>query len=92
MTDITKCPNCKSENLYCVDSRKSQGKVRRRKKCLECGFKFSTIELPMNEVYRIEKTLHLISELQSVGSLFDEIKASYKSDEEIIEEGNKSEI
>lgn len=90
MTDITRCEKCGSQNLYCVDSRKTHGKVRRRKKCLDCGFKFSTIELPMCEVYRIEKTLALISELESLGSLFDEIKASYKSDEEIIESDIKT--
>ena len=39
-----------------------------------CDFRFTTYEVPAIEFVKIQKTLHLIAELQSVGSVFDEIK------------------
>lgn len=85
MTDITLCRKCGSENLYVMDSRKDGGRIRRRKKCSDCGHRFTTYEINASEFFKIERSLQLISELQSVGSIFDEIKALSEKDEEIIE-------
>lgn len=39
------CPKCKSENVYCKDSRRKADYIKRRKCCADCGYKFSTIEI-----------------------------------------------
>lgn len=46
ITKITVCPKCKSYNMTCIDSRKLvTGVIRRRKECLNCGNRISTIEM-----------------------------------------------
>jgi transcriptional repressor NrdR len=41
-----KCPNCGNEDTKVLDSRpqNDQTAIRRRRKCLKCGFRFSTRE------------------------------------------------
>ena len=41
-----KCPNCHYPNTKVIDSRLTNGDfaVRRRRECLKCGFRFSTLE------------------------------------------------
>ncbi|MCK4830326.1 hypothetical protein KA005_82170, partial [bacterium] len=42
---IMRCPYCKSFNQYVTDSRpRSDNYTWRRRKCLECGYKFTTYE------------------------------------------------
>jgi len=39
------CPKCKTENLSVIDSRDTDEKsVRRRRECLDCGYRFTTYE------------------------------------------------
>lgn len=39
------CPNCLHNKLQTIDSRESSGNTtKRRKRCPNCGIKFSTIE------------------------------------------------
>lgn len=73
MTDITRCPVCKSENIYVIDSRKQEGSIRRRKLCKNCEARFTTYEVSEVEMLKIRKTIKLISEMESIGSIFDEI-------------------
>jgi len=50
------CPECNSLNIACIDSRaeeKTNG-VRRRRKCLACDHRWSTVEIPME---RLEELL-----------------------------------
>ncbi len=39
-----KCPNCGSEESRVTDSRNANGGLRRRRECLQCGFRFTTYE------------------------------------------------
>lgn len=43
------CDRCKAKNSVVVDSRSShamgKGTIRRRRKCLSCGFRWSTFEM-----------------------------------------------
>lgn len=48
------CPKCKSDQLHCVDSRPAPESVRRRRECLECGHRFSTIEIPEERLVTLE--------------------------------------
>jgi transcriptional regulator NrdR family protein len=47
-----RCPDCGSYNLGCIDTRESKtypGRRTRRHKCQDCGHRFSTIEIPVEE-------------------------------------------
>lgn len=46
------CPNCDSNKLAVVDSRHEKY-LRRRRKCLECGYAFSTIEVHVDEFNKL---------------------------------------
>lgn len=38
------CPKCKKSDTKVIDSRDIENCVRRRRECLECGFRFTTYE------------------------------------------------
>lgn len=42
-----RCPYCQGENLMVLDTHDTRGEVRRRRKCKDCGQRFSTIERPL---------------------------------------------
>jgi transcriptional repressor NrdR len=42
-----RCPYCQSENIMVLDTNDSHGEIRRRRKCKDCGQRFSTIERPL---------------------------------------------
>lgn len=51
------CPSCSSNNVYCIDSRDSEGNKRRRRlKCMDCEHRFTTIEIIVDT--DILKALH----------------------------------
>ena len=46
-----KCPMCGSENITTVDSRPDHDSITRRKKCLACNHRWSTIEIDKDELH-----------------------------------------
>lgn len=42
-----RCPYCQSDNIMVLDTNDTRGEVRRRRKCKDCGQRFSTIERPL---------------------------------------------
>ena len=48
------CPKCKSEQVTVYDSRRIFGTVRRRRRCLDCGFRFTTYEVEAKEYKELE--------------------------------------
>ncbi len=40
-----KCPECGCEESKVIDSRPTENKVRRRRECISCGFRFTTYEI-----------------------------------------------
>ncbi len=40
-----KCPECGCEESRVIDSRPTENKVRRRRECIGCGFRFTTYEI-----------------------------------------------
>lgn len=42
------CPNCHKENLKVLEKRDIEGEeaIRRRRECINCGFRFTTYERP----------------------------------------------
>ncbi len=43
------CPNCGSLQVKVVDSRRKEASISRRRECLDCGKRFSTIEVPIKK-------------------------------------------
>lgn len=39
------CPKCKSKQVIVVDSRPYGYTVKRRRRCMDCGYRFSTVEV-----------------------------------------------
>jgi transcriptional regulator NrdR family protein len=46
-----KCPMCGRENIKTVDSRPDHDSIVRRKKCLTCNHRWSTIEIDKDQWY-----------------------------------------
>lgn len=44
-----KCPVCGSDNITTVDSRSAPDSIVRRKKCLVCNYRWSTIEIDKDQ-------------------------------------------
>lgn len=40
-----RCPECACEESKVIDSRPTENKVRRRRECTNCGFRFTTYEI-----------------------------------------------
>lgn len=45
------CPKCNSGLVQCVDSRPNKDYTRRRRVCVKCGERFSTVEITV-EAYK----------------------------------------
>ncbi|MFP4351452.1 MAG: transcriptional regulator NrdR [Puniceicoccaceae bacterium] len=52
-----RCPKCSSTETKVIDSRvaKSEASIRRRRECLSCGFRFTTVEEVLRENLRVIK-------------------------------------
>lgn len=53
-----RCPICKSYQLRTVDSRPYDDQVRRRRECTDCGIRFNTIEIPLDEYKQYRAKAH----------------------------------
>ena len=42
-----KCPRCKTGQTAVIDKRTRDAQNRRRRECLECGYRFTTKEVPV---------------------------------------------
>ncbi|MGN0687684.1 MAG: transcriptional regulator NrdR [Oscillospiraceae bacterium] len=40
-----RCPECSCEDSKVIDSRPTENKVRRRRECVHCGYRFTTYEI-----------------------------------------------
>ena len=50
-TDVKQCPVCGADSTV-IDSRiDPQGRIRRRRKCEDCGFRYTTLEV-FADVYK----------------------------------------
>jgi len=52
-----RCPKCSSTETKVIDSRmsKSETSIRRRRECLACGYRFTTVEEVLRENLRVIK-------------------------------------
>lgn len=70
-----KCPECKGNQVSTIDSRALDkgNSVRRRKKCEDCGYRWSTYELPksMFDFYEEQmKRLYALEQFQKASSVY----------------------
>ena len=74
-----KCPKCQSRNLYVTDSRDTvrKNEIRRRRKCAECGYRFTTHEQLQTDL--VAERLLLEANLRD--SIIHAITQSFKKSE-----------
>ena len=74
------CPKCGSNQLGCIDSRKNNGSVRRRRVCRDCYYRFSTMEISVDEFNAmISKEKLMMAYLQQAPQVSAEIDAINQS-------------
>jgi transcriptional regulator NrdR family protein len=44
---VRQCPRCGGPKSEVADSRDEAGRLKRRRKCLACGHRWSTVEMPI---------------------------------------------
>ena len=71
------CPKCKSDNLTCIDSRPSGDTTRRRRMCLDCKCRFSTMEIEVEEYKELQTEGKLLAAmLEKAKEVADKLKKS----------------
>lgn len=50
-----KCPQCEQPQSKVTDSRDTDHGIRRRRECLDCGYRFTTHELPHIPAVQVDK-------------------------------------
>ena len=55
-----RCPECGCEESKVIDSRPTENKVRRRRECINCGFRFTTYEIIEEVPLMVIKKAHSI--------------------------------
>ena len=57
------CPKCGNKELRVVDSRSFATRTRRRRQCMNCGYRFTTYEISEVQVALFEKAERIRSKL-----------------------------
>ena len=61
-----RCPECKSDDNYVIDSRRAQEKgmnsVKRRRECMDCFHRWNTFEMSEEEMKRMKRFLEMKEE------------------------------
>ncbi len=72
-----KCPNCGFEETKVIDSRQMENKIRRRRSCSECGYRFTTFEeaeKPLLMVIKKDGSLEPFDRNKLIRGVFNAIK------------------
>lgn len=64
ISDVTKCPVCDSNQIGVFNSRTESGYLHRRRKCMSCGFRYSTYELSEFDIEKIIELTELVERLE----------------------------
>ena len=64
------CPKCKSSNNFVKDTRHHAGETHRRRECIDCGYKFNTIEITATKYKDLKKDqlLQRLAEMEKGGA------------------------
>lgn len=73
------CPKCNSLQLNVISTREHEEGIRRRRGCLVCGFRFTTVEIGMKEYKGCKRLQEKASLLQTLlrrmQGVLDEVSA-----------------
>lgn len=81
-----KCPNCGFVETKVIDSRQIQEKIRRRRLCSECGYRFTTFEItekPLLMVLKKDGTTEPFERNKLIRGVFNAIKKRPVSAEQV---------
>lgn len=59
------CPRCKAYGLSCKDSRPDGETIRRRRQCLNCGYRFTTYEISTEDYAKLKNNEALVADVVS---------------------------
>lgn len=59
------CPKCGNGLSSCIDSRRRDNNVYRRRQCLGCGYRYSTQEVPVEELKQLRAAEEALGKLIS---------------------------
>jgi len=72
------CEKCNNPTKT-IDSRYNNGKVKRRRECLKCGYRFTTYELPKSRLWS-EKEVDTIQFIKKISLILNEKLESIKTE------------
>lgn len=61
-----KCPNCNYDGVEVIDSRPAHSRIVRRRKCKTCGHKYTTWEVPADELAELRKRASALDDLRKI--------------------------
>lgn len=72
--EAVKCIKCGGYNVYCVDSRDKAETVYRRRECIDCGARFTTIEIYRPDSIKIDSYEQLSDQIRQIEANAEKIK------------------
>lgn len=76
MKSVYRCENCGFERLAVIDSRKREdGLIYRRRKCMDCGWKTSSYEMPAEYIGLFDRCQELKNALTSIQNVITELES-----------------
>ena len=81
-----KCPNCGFVETKVIDSRPMENKIRRRRGCTECGYRFTTFEIaekPLLMVIKRDESFEPFDRNKLIRGVFNAIKKRPVSSQQV---------
>ena len=80
------CPKCKAHGLACHDSRPYNETIRRRRRCLNCGYRFSTVEISIEDYHKLKEneaeTADVLSNIEEILTKVRELRGNSEVEED----------
>jgi transcriptional repressor NrdR len=73
-----RCPKCQDEHPFVINSRHKTYGLRRRRECLVCGYRYSTVEIDVDQ-YKLMK--HTLDEVCLIAKSYSVISVEEDEDE-----------
>lgn len=71
---VHSCPSCYLREVKVIESRRSSNHIRRRRECLSCNHRWSTMEISKELYDRLVASELLVSRVQKVMAKKEEVK------------------
>lgn len=66
------CDKCKGANYTAIDSRNDGVKgsyIKRRRKCLDCGYRFTTVEISKDEYLKLKERAEQADRIAEIATI-----------------------